>query len=248
MNNQGLIAGLVGLGGLFGATWAWTHPNHRLGGRDDLDTVIDKTVEAEASGRWDAINPNPRPPYVAMGPVQWTLSSGHLGTILAKMRAADWRTFDAVTAPWTAQLLTTTAARSPAPIGGYRLWSPTWTSRLTALMRHPPFVAVMRQEARTGIHMQQAIKAAKLVRLMTVRGLSLAFDQSIRQGEYGIVRTASALAQRWGGSVPSYADRLAQFAAALEASSGHASDVVRRVRSILADRSLSDSPVTAASV
>lgn len=243
-----LIAGLaVGLGGLLGAVAAWPSPTSQLGA-DELDTVIAKTVEAEASGRWDAINPNPRPPYVAIGPVQWTLGSGHMGELLAKMRRADWRTFDAVTTPWTAELLARTAARSPAPVGGYPLWSPTWTSRLTALMRHPPFIAVMRHEARTGIHMQQAIKAARLVRLMTVRGLALAFDQSIRQGEYGIVRTASALAQRWGGSPPGYSERLRQFADALNASSGYASDVSRRVASILADRGLSDNAVSAASV
>lgn len=240
---------LYALGAAFVGWLAWEPqrpPTARYAlGADPWGPIIARIVDHEASGRWDAVNANPRRPGVAYGPGQWTQTSGHLGRVLAAMRAADPRTFDAVTAPYTQQLLDVTGRGAMEPVGPYPLYHGWWTDRLVALARHPPFRAVMEHELRTGIHAQQAYKAAALVQLLSQRGLALAFDQSIRQGEYGIVQVARALADSWGGRPPGYAQRLSQFAAALNARSG-AEDVQRRIAAILSAPELTDQALAVA--
>jgi hypothetical protein len=210
-----------------------------------LDAVVRPTVAHESSGRWDAINPTPGHPGVAIGPLQWTQASGHAGRLLARFREVDPATFDAVTAPHTAELLAVTAAPSLAPVGSLPLWSPEWVARLRALLRHPPYQAVMADELRTGIHMQKALQAARDVGLLTPRGLALTFDNAVRQGEYGVPRLAREVAAGWAGAPPPYPARLQAWASALRARAG-APDVDRRVAAILADPTLSDAPTSIA--
>jgi hypothetical protein len=208
-----------------------------------LDVAIDRVVKNEASGRWDAINPTAGPPGIAVGPLQWTQQSTHLGRLLRRFYERDPRTFAAVILPVTPEeLLAKTEAGSLEPVGGRYLWDPWWVGHITALLRHPPFVEVMRQEARTGIHMRKAIEAARTLGLLTLRGLTLTLDQAVRQGEYGVPALARRLAESWGGRQPPYNVRLQQWAEALK-QRANASDVDRRVAAIIGDRSLHDGAV-----
>ena len=220
-------------------------------GRDVRVRVVRVIAQTEGGGRFDAINPNnegkknPPGPGLSFGFIQWTQESGHLGELLARMREADRVTFDAVVGgPSVAdELIRTTRAGSLAPVAGAVLWDPRWTSKFIALGRHPAFIEAQLNQAADGIHMQKAIEAARSIGILSERGLALAFDRAVQQGEYGTAALASRLADAWSvDGWPSYVDRLGRFAAAavLKAPATYQADVKRRVEAILTDPGLSD--------
>lgn len=208
-----------------------------------LEAIAAPTVLHESSGRWDAINPTVGPPGIAVGPLQWTQGSGHLGKLLTQFRAADPAFFDATIAPASsAELLAVTTAPSLAPVAGLLLSDPWWLARIRRLLTHPPYQAIMRREVTTGVHMRQALKAARAVGVLTPRGLALTFDMAVRQGEYGVPRLAASLAAGWAAAPPPYPDRLQTWAAALR-SRAPAPDIDRRVAEIMNDPQLGDTPL-----
>lgn len=208
----------------------------------DLLPAIELVVHHESGGRWDAINPTPGGAGVAVGPLQWTQRSGHLGRLLQRFALVDPVAFAALAGPHVAELLAVTATGSLAPVGGEPLWSPAWVARLRAMLRHPPFAEVMRDELWHGVHLRQALRAARDVGMMTPRGLALTFDQVVRQGEYGVPRRARELALAWRAAPPPYPHRLRAWAAVL-APPGAPQDVARRVAAILVHPDLSDRPM-----
>jgi hypothetical protein len=219
--------------------------------RELLMRVVRRTAKHEGGGKYDAINPNneakvdPPGPGVSAFLIQWTQGSGNLGTVLTAMRARDQLTFDAVVGGPTvaAELLRVTRAGSLAPVNGAVLWAPVWVGKFIALGRHPPFQQVQVEIAATGAHMRAAIEVAKVLHITSEKGLALAFDRCVQQGEYGMPKLARRLAAEWQAEGwPSYTERLARFGAAAVAktSSTWRADVQRRVSAILADSTLTD--------
>jgi hypothetical protein len=143
---------------------------------------------------------------VSMGLIQWTQRSGNLGRLLASFRAADPSAFEAITQGRGGEIVSALTASSEsarlAPIAGYPLWDPWWTSKLVALGSHPPFQRVQLEAAATGDHMQAALTVAKRLgpRAWSERAMAVFYDRTVQT--YGrALDTASALARAGGGSV-----------------------------------------------
>lgn len=224
---------------------------------DDMDEMVPsygwrlrvatRIATFEGGKRFDAVNPNnerhtnPPGPGLSYGFIQWTQGSGNLGKLCAAMRAQDKTTFDAIMGgPALAdELMRVLSKPSLSAVGGRVLWDSVWTTRFKALAKHAPFNEVQLRMAATGAHMEAGITVARLLGLDSERGLTLAFDRCVQQGEYGIPRLARSLREKWV-AWPSYSDRMQAFGQAAIDRSGGREDVTTRVRAILADADLSD--------
>lgn len=218
-----------------------------LPGLDDdlLRRAAYRVAEFEGRKRFDAINANTDGAGLSFGFKQDTQKSGNLGVLCKAMRRSDPLTFDAVvgSSALANELIRVLSKPSLEPVAGRVLWDPWWTSKFVALGRHPPYQAVQLDVAIHGSHMKAAIKVCQLLTLNSERGVTLAFDRCVQQGEYGTPEMAASLRRAWPSPWPSYPDRMKAFGDAAMAKKKYRSDVVRRVRELLADPNLSDDPI-----
>ena len=169
---------------------------------------------------FEAINANTDGAGLSYGIIQWAQKKGGLGKLLLSLQASDPEAFASIFGiPWRELLQSTNASSESArmaPVGGVLLWREPWLSRFRLAGRHPPFTEAQWNMALNDVHMTSALKAARMLGLTTLRGLTLIYDRAVQQGPYGTLDKAKALAQEYAtrGFRPSYQQVMADFQSA----------------------------------
>lgn len=143
-------------------------------------SIVDRVSRHE--GRYDSVNRNTDGAGLSFGRFQWAQRPGTLGALLAAMEAADPARFRAAFGPHVRDLLTVATKGLMVPVDGAQLWDEPWVSRFVAAGRDPVFQAVQDRLATEGPHFQAAMKAARLLGVVTERGVALMLDTAVQQG------------------------------------------------------------------
>lgn len=240
---------------------------------DMASRVIDYVARGESGGKYTAQNRNTDNQGLSFGMLQWAQKPGSLGILLKKMYQRDATAFVRIFGVDAAALVAVTTAKTEAerlaPVGGAVLWSEPWTARFTGAGKYAPFQQVQRDLAMTGYIWQTSLKVVELLGVRTERAYVLAYDRCNHAPAVAMsVATAQVEAYNARGwptdgwtILTEYAARWAnRYVSATKPSKGDwrlvggsyhkftgSSDlyaiIVRRTAEILADGTLSDTPI-----